>query len=605
MTYIKPDPEMQEQDDLIMSYLNTEYISSSPSSTTSSELTGGSPGKQTVDVDDDFMLDSSLLTQPLQPFQHQQPLQDAYYYYPFCWPNTTTATTTLNQQDLLFNPTTNCLQQQQQSDPILSVMPSIFPPSPPLPAPSLTNSNPTNNNANSESEQPKKKRGRKKRESPPAPNLTGNGTGISTTATATLLAPKPLAPRPLISAALTPTTTTTTATTTTATMDSTTVIKTEPIVVPLVLTSKSSEKDEDAQKAAQIQKRQERLIKNRAAALLSRKRKREHLTQLEEEKQALLTENENLKSHVHSLETKIESLEKENLELREKLKEKDTEPAATTTTTTVIQIGHHHHYKKQDALLQKPTTKATGVVFMIILFSFALFTLPTRTTVNRLTVGGSPLEDKQQFPMIDSRPSMASSSPDPEAPATGLVLLDAVQPRDLQTWINHKLVVDPSLTTTTSSSWEEEEEEEEEEYASDHVYLYSKEFSQLASLTNINNEDDNKQQRRHHHHQLPTISLLSPYYHHNNNHSQTTLIDHKEQDQEQCYLQIDVQVLRSNVIKGQLMSLQQFGPPSSRALLLDGMKKDLIIPSPKKRAMMKREKRNMNNNSKRISRILV
>lgn len=54
--------------------------------------------------------------------------------------------------------------------------------------------------------------------------------------------------------------------------------------------------------AAAYAKRQERLIKNRAAALLSRKRKREHVNALEEENRRLLEENEALKSRIACLE---------------------------------------------------------------------------------------------------------------------------------------------------------------------------------------------------------------------------------------------------------------------------------------------------------------
>lgn len=68
----------------------------------------------------------------------------------------------------------------------------------------------------------------------------------------------------------------------------------------------------NSQKAATIAKRQERLIKNRAAALLSRKRKREHLTALEDQRNDLVSENDSLKD-------KIMELEKANLDLKRKL----------------------------------------------------------------------------------------------------------------------------------------------------------------------------------------------------------------------------------------------------------------------------------------------
>ncbi|KAI9267313.1 hypothetical protein BY458DRAFT_206720 [Sporodiniella umbellata] len=64
-----------------------------------------------------------------------------------------------------------------------------------------------------------------------------------------------------------------------------------------------------APKEAQLAKRQERLIKNRAAALISRKRKREHLFSLEEE-------NRKLHEKVDLLEKQIQTLSQENLELK-------------------------------------------------------------------------------------------------------------------------------------------------------------------------------------------------------------------------------------------------------------------------------------------------
>ncbi|OBZ86041.1 Cyclic AMP-dependent transcription factor ATF-6 beta [Choanephora cucurbitarum] len=77
----------------------------------------------------------------------------------------------------------------------------------------------------------------------------------------------------------------------------------------------------DPQKAAIIAKRQERLIKNRAAALLSRKRKREHLIALEDQRKELLDTNK-------SLNEQIRQLQLENLKLQKRLREgQDTNTA--------------------------------------------------------------------------------------------------------------------------------------------------------------------------------------------------------------------------------------------------------------------------------------
>lgn len=105
---------------------------------------------------------------------------------------------------------------------------------------------------------------------------------------------------------------------------------------------------EEAQKAAAIAKRQERLIKNRAAALLSRKRKREHLNALEEEKQNLSKENEQLKARVAELESKVDTLEKENHDLRRRM-------VGNNNTALLSSNKNTSH------------NKATGVVFMVML----------------------------------------------------------------------------------------------------------------------------------------------------------------------------------------------------------------------------------------------
>lgn len=84
--------------------------------------------------------------------------------------------------------------------------------------------------------------------------------------------------------------------------------------------------EEEAAKAAMLAKRQERLIKNRAAALLSRKRKREHVTALEEQNAQLKKENDALKTKVHKLTTRVESLQQKHA----------ARHTAKTTTTSVM-----------------------------------------------------------------------------------------------------------------------------------------------------------------------------------------------------------------------------------------------------------------------------
>ncbi|GAN11501.1 hypothetical protein MAM1_0637d11064 [Mucor ambiguus] len=592
MAFIKPDPEIlqEEQEDLIMSYLNADYLStdtplSPPSSTSSSSETTGSPEKHSVD---DFMLD--INTDFLGSDQH---------------------TWTTNNTNDLFNP---CLPQQHHPSDLLNAFPFFLPTMDvanaqfiqPLPVSSATSHVAAN-------EQPKKRRGRKKRDTTaPAPCVPQPS----------LLAPKPLAPRPDVQIKQEPMIIDVSSSGSSSPLAGPTNAINEAVAIsqlepqqqqqkqttpppPSALAATSQPTSIEAQKQAQIQKRQERLIKNRAAALLSRKRKREHLSLLEEEKQNLLMENETLVHKVDTLESRIQSLEKENMELKEKLEQTQS----VNNNNTVIHVGSNKRNLIHNG--QKPS-KATGVVFMIILFSFALFTLPSRTS-DRLTVGGSSVLSKKQFPLIGSTSSdemdysveqfcqqhaeycdeamesttSASDAPTSDINSTDLVLIDSVRPRDLQTWINHKLDVsgDSKDNDKKLISWFPNNANEKSPDTKDsndgHVYLYSKEFSQLASMHSTQSQSKDKSP--------PTISLVSPY-----NQTATT---------QDSYLQIDVQVLRSQVIKGQLMSLQQYG--SASTALLDGMKKDLISPNvtrsnKKEDYIVKREKR-----TKKISRVII
>lgn len=328
-----------------MSYLNADYLStdtplSPPSSTSSSSETTGSPEKHSVD---DFMLD--INTDFLGADEH--------------------AWTTNNTNDL-FNP---CLPQQHHPSDLLNAFPFFLPTMDvasaqfiqPLPVAPAAPSVAVN-------EQPKKRRGRKKRDTTaPAPCVPQPS----------LLAPKPLAPRPDVQIKQEPMAIDVSSSSgsssplagPTNTMNETVAIsqlepqqqqkQATPPPPPSTPAAASQPTSIEAQKQAQIQKRQERLIKNRAAALLSRKRKREHLSLLEEEKQNLLMENETLVHKVGTLESRIQSLEKENMELKEKLEQTQS---ANSSNNTVIHIGNNKRNLIHNG--QKPS-KATGVVFMV------------------------------------------------------------------------------------------------------------------------------------------------------------------------------------------------------------------------------------------------
>lgn len=194
-------------------------------------------------------------------------------------------------------------------------------------------------------------------------------------------------------------------------------------------------------------------------------------------------------------------------------------------------------------------------------------------------------------------------------PTTDLVLINAaVRPRDLQTWINHKL--DSTAATIHSDSsipassnindlqtWSQGQQKQSSQPR--HVYLYSKEFSQIAPMNPSQQFTTNSD--------LPILSLISPY--------NQTLADGQDEDGDQdmdnsgCqvkkYLQIDVQVLRSQVIRSQLMPLEQCETASS---LLDGMKKNILSHSHHQfnnvtpTTIVKREKRAAN---KKLARVIV
>lgn len=167
--------------------------------------------------------------------------------------------------------------------------------------------------------------------------------------------------------------------------------------------------------------------------------------------------------------------------------------------------------------------------------------------------------------------------------STDLVLIDAVQPRDLQTWINHK-----ADDTNDIQAWSNGEQPTQR-----HVYLYSKEFSQIAPIHQQQSPQFTTSTA-----DLPILSLISPY-----NTTTASASDEFHCDQQQKYLKIDVQVLRSTVITSQLLPLQQCD-----ATLFDGLKNDLITnqnyiqqntnvtPS----MIVKREKR-----AKKLSRVIA
>lgn len=309
---LKPDSAIyqDDQEDILMSYLNTDYMSSSVGSTWSTmnnqQVAPPTPnstptyGQSPVSTPDDHQnyydmvaSSDSWSQQPSTPTteDYTQPLINEFslmisgHYQEPIVPYT-------NNQ-LMYNHL-----QQEQSQPI----------SPP---------GSSNSVCSSDSERSKKKRGRKKRDS-------GSNTSSSRLHNANIA---PAAPTVKHLATILPAKKLNSQSSPSISIGSfnfedkytrisTPVITREKIIPEPASISRTNISTTDAtvdsQKAATIAKRQERLIKNRAAALLSRKRKREHLTALEEQRNDLVSENDSLKERV------IE-LEKANMELKKKM----------------------------------------------------------------------------------------------------------------------------------------------------------------------------------------------------------------------------------------------------------------------------------------------
>jgi hypothetical protein len=369
---IKQDPEFrqQEQDDLILSYLNSDYVTNempttddppSPPYSTSSKSTDAAPSS--MDVDIDFTMDSapSLYAQDsfllhLQTALNEQGLS-------FSWPAAPFPANPLTGADIkeqpcltalspLFTPSNpdhhSFLSQSSIYQPQFMQQPAELDYSQQKQLDSIVSSP----GSSLDGEQSKKKHGgRKKREISIAPAPSKPFTRILPAASQQASPPLPSQPQPAAG--------TLEQQNQQAAVQHHHVVKEETSVAssldqPLSSSPTHRTSSDKSPAEAAYAKRQERLIKNRAAALLSRKRKREHLTTLEEERQQLANDNQALHSKVSSLEARVVSLEQENMELKRKL-----------SSSFPAHKQQQQQQQQHTSLAIPKHAKTTGMVFMV------------------------------------------------------------------------------------------------------------------------------------------------------------------------------------------------------------------------------------------------
>lgn len=334
--YIKTDPALQEdQEDLLMSYLNSDYMAPSiaspaPATPKFSSIQEVNCSASMAPIDFEGNMEEYWQSAPSTPnddlFRQQQAIASCFH------PNV------LNGNLQYVIPSHDQMQQQSIGAYIGNTLttnmmyaPQYYPsqhsnhllqqqPASPRSLSSYSSSS-------SDSEQPRKKRGRKKRDScHSVASSTSCGSltppPMQTSTTPAVIAPAPVKHLPTILPAASINSNASNQDTFTkqesVSTKKETLIEAEASQILKQATAATTSPtlvvnpNADIQKAATIAKRQERLIKNRAAALLSRKRKREHLSALEEQCTDLTSVNQCLLD-------KVSQLEKENMELKKNL----------------------------------------------------------------------------------------------------------------------------------------------------------------------------------------------------------------------------------------------------------------------------------------------
>jgi hypothetical protein len=121
-------------------------------------------------------------------------------------------------------------------------------------------------------------------------------------------------------------------------------------------------------------------LKNRQSAALSRQRKKEYITDLEERTNGLITENHDLvqkiaklsslnvefKIHIDSLEKCLSETKNENVELRSRLASITTQQtstsSSTTSTTTTSTTAPTPATSEEDTHMASPPTSSPAIV---------------------------------------------------------------------------------------------------------------------------------------------------------------------------------------------------------------------------------------------------
>ncbi|KAJ1679478.1 hypothetical protein EV182_001971 [Spiromyces aspiralis] len=149
-------------------------------------------------------------------------------------------------------------------------------------------------------------------------------------------------------------------------------VKPEPASASKPAIATKQETAADSSPAASLaQKRQERLIKNRAAALLSRKRKREQLSSLESQVSTLTTENNELKARLAELEKKMGKLTTE----RDVLVAKVASMNSSLSKARREECGQESHAIVKESTDTYSKHLSIGHLLVPVLFSFTLLSL--------------------------------------------------------------------------------------------------------------------------------------------------------------------------------------------------------------------------------------